>query len=171
MSYAGFWKRFLASFLDIIFLIVISVIFMISATALQIPFCNLDYIFHSHKTNEEVYKITIIIIIFMWLYFASFESSKKQATFGKMALRIKVVDMRGRRISFAKASGRFFVKLMNGMVYYLIDIVMIIFSAKKRTLYDMLSDSLVINDKKPINFKMPKLISFIRDIFVSFFNH
>ncbi len=44
------------------------------------------------------------------------ESSVKQGTLGKMALRLKVTDLDGQRISFGRASGRHFSKLASGML-------------------------------------------------------
>ncbi len=52
-----------------------------------------------------------------WLYFALMESSTWQGTLGKRALGMGVSDMHGKRISFGRASGRFFGKLVSGMTF------------------------------------------------------
>jgi uncharacterized RDD family membrane protein YckC len=44
------------------------------------------------------------------------ESSSKQATLGKMALGIIVTDLAGNRISFGKASARFWGKLVATLI-------------------------------------------------------
>jgi uncharacterized RDD family membrane protein YckC len=54
-----------------------------------------------------------------WLYCSLFESSIKQATPGKMALGIRVTDMDGYRISFGKATGRYFGKIISGLIVYI----------------------------------------------------
>src|SRR5438876_952092 len=51
-------------------------------------------------------------VIFPWMYTALQECSTSQATFGKRLLNIQVTDLEGRRISFARASGRFFGSLI-----------------------------------------------------------
>ena len=57
--------------------------------------------------------VAAIYVICLWLYFAGMESSSKQATLGKMALGIKVTDLQGNRISFWRATGRNFGKLVS----------------------------------------------------------
>src|SRR5207247_1090702 len=56
-----------------------------------------------------------LIFIGQWLYFAILESTKG-ATLGKMALGIVVTDMRGNRISFGRASGRYFAKIISSLL-------------------------------------------------------
>src|SRR5215468_816361 len=51
-----------------------------------------------------------------WLYEAFMESSTYQATLGKMIFGMKVTDLYGNRISFARATGRYFAKLLSGMI-------------------------------------------------------
>jgi len=58
-------------------------------------------------------------MIAVWLYFALMESSGKCASLGKMALGIKVTDLNGNRISFGKATGRFFGKMISGVILYI----------------------------------------------------
>lgn len=48
-------------------------------------------------------------IISAWLYFVLFESSDKQATFGKRICKIVVTKMNGKKISFWRATWRFLV--------------------------------------------------------------
>jgi len=78
-----------------------------------------------------------------WLYEAGMESSSKQATLGKMALALKVTDLQGRRISFARATGRHFAKILSGMIL-LIGYIMAGFTERKQALHDMIAGTLVI---------------------------
>jgi uncharacterized RDD family membrane protein YckC len=78
-----------------------------------------------------------------WLYEAGMESSSKQATLGKMALALKVTDLQGRRISFARATGRHFAKIISGMIL-LIGYIMAGFTERKQALHDMVAGTLVI---------------------------
>ena len=77
-----------------------------------------------------------------WIYEAAMESSSKQATLGKMALGLKVTDLEGRRISFWRATGRHFAKIISGMPL-LIGYIMAGFIARKQALHDMIAGTLV----------------------------
>ena len=136
MKYAGFWKRFAAFFIDILVLIVIGAVaggilgFLYGATT---------------GTVEGVEFVGQIGgILAGWIYYAAFESSEKQATLGKMALSIKVTDLEGNRISFGRATGRHFSKIISGIIL-LIGYLMVAFTQKKQGLHDMMAGCLVVN--------------------------
>ena len=76
-----------------------------------------------------------------WLYWALMESSAWQATLGKKLFGLKVTDLQGRRISFARASGRYFGKIV------FVGFIMVAFTEKKQALHDMIAGCLVV--KKP----------------------
>ena len=76
-------------------------------------------------------------------YFAIQESSDFQATVGKRALNIKVVDKRGNKISFWRALGRYLAKIISALILY-IGFIMIGFTSKKQGLHDIIADTLVI---------------------------
>ena len=131
LTYAGFWIRVAARFIDGIFLYIIAFIYGFISRLLfqESPLLHLFVI------------LGIFVIVI--LYFAGFESSKKQATLGKQAFGIKVTDYDGNRISFGKAILRVVVKdvtaLMLGIGY-----LAIIFSEKKQGLYDMVAGTVVV---------------------------
>jgi uncharacterized RDD family membrane protein YckC len=77
-----------------------------------------------------------------WLYEALMWSSRRQATLGKMALGLRVTDLYGRRISFARASGRHFAKIISGMIL-LIGYIMAAFTHRHQALHDMIAGTLV----------------------------
>ena len=54
-----------------------------------------------------------------WLYFALFESRGWQATPGKRLLGLRVTDLAGNRISFGRASRRYFSKLLSFLIFYI----------------------------------------------------
>lgn len=82
-----------------------------------------------------------------WLYYTVLESSEKQATIGKMALKLVVTDMNGNRISFVTATIRHFSKILSALMLFL-GFVMIAFDAKKQGLHDKIAGTLVIIAKK-----------------------
>ncbi|BBP88885.1 hypothetical protein BsIDN1_25030 [Bacillus safensis] len=54
-----------------------------------------------------------------WLYYAIMESSKLQGTLGKMALGIKVTKVTGEKVTFGRATGRFFAKGFLSPILYI----------------------------------------------------
>ena len=90
------------------------------------------------------FSFIVIITVASWLYFALMESSNKQATVGKMALSIKVTDINGNRLTFGRATGRYFGKILSGMILY-IGFIMAGFTEKKQALHDMIAGCLVVN--------------------------
>ena len=82
-----------------------------------------------------------------WLYFALMESSSKQATLGKMMIGVIVTDTDGNRISFGRASGRFFGKIVS-WITLLIGYRMAAFTKRKQALHDIMAGCLVIRKPK-----------------------
>lgn len=146
--YAGFWKRFLASFIDGLIvgipinIIVIPLSFLLGVTAYSADPEG------TGVANGIMLLFQFVVFIFTtvvtWLYFALMESSKKQATFGKRALGIKVATMNGERISFGRATGRYVGKILSSILC--IGYIMAAFTQKKQGLHDILSGCLVVNN-------------------------
>lgn len=85
---------------------------------------------------------TVIGLAGGWLYGATMESSKHQATVGKMAFKMKVTDLRGQRLSFGLATGRHFAKILSGITLC-IGFIMVGFTEKKQGLHDMIAGTYV----------------------------
>jgi uncharacterized RDD family membrane protein YckC len=85
-------------------------------------------------------------IALQWLYEAFMTSSSKQATLGKMAMGVVVTDLAGNRISFGRATGRFFGKLLSGIIL-MIGYLMQPFTEKKQALHDILAGTLVVKQR------------------------
>ena len=84
-----------------------------------------------------------LAVVCLWLYFAGFESSAKQATWGKRLMKIKVVGKQGQRISFARASGRFFAKILSYVTLY-VGFFMAGLTNRKRALHDYVAETYVV---------------------------
>ena len=85
-----------------------------------------------------IFRIVLISAVLKWLYYALLESSSWQATVGKKALGLEVTDLEGRRISFGRATGGFFGKIISAMILY-IGFIMAGFTEKKQALHDMMA--------------------------------
>jgi len=94
------------------------------------------------NTSPQVTALMLLFLMGNWVYFAVLESSPWRATLGKKALGLSVVDLAGNRISFPRASGRFFAKIISSMTF-LIGFLMAGFTARKQALHDMLAGCLV----------------------------
>jgi len=81
-----------------------------------------------------------------WLYFALQESSAAQATLGKRAMGIKVINQEGQRISFGQATGRYFGKIISTLILF-IGYLMAFWDQKRQTLHDKMANTYVV--KKP----------------------
>jgi uncharacterized RDD family membrane protein YckC len=151
VTYAGFWWRFLAAIID-------GIVVSIAQKIIILPFLGIIGISifsmnQSGMTDEESVFLMLaamgpmvsISIVISWLYYALMESSKLRGTLGKMALNIRVTDTNGNRISFARATGRHFGKILSGMIL-MIGYIMAGFTAKKQALHDMIADCLVIKE-------------------------
>jgi uncharacterized RDD family membrane protein YckC len=79
----------------------------------------------------------------VWLYFAFMESSRWQATLGKRALGIVVVDREGRRLSFLRATARYFASLISYASLFA-GFIMGAFTKNGQTLHDMIADTRVV---------------------------
>jgi uncharacterized RDD family membrane protein YckC len=143
-KYAGFWIRFVAYLLDgiLLGLIIGPIFFMFFA-----PVAG----FASFADDPEAIMafaaglsgfIFIELIIYV-LYFAGMESSKYQATLGKMALGVIVTDENGNRISFGRGAGRFLSKILSALIFY-IGFIMAGFDSRKQALHDKIASTFVI---------------------------
>ena len=153
--YAGFWKRAVALLIDSI---VISIPLMLISSLLvgsQVAsFVNLaaqsaepdPAVFFSmmSKWMLSCVLLNVISLIVMWLYHALMESSKHQATLGKMALGIKVVGANGERISFARATGRTFAKFLSYIPLYF-GAYMAGFTKQRQALHDLIATTYVVD--------------------------
>jgi uncharacterized RDD family membrane protein YckC len=150
VQYAGFWRRFVAYLIDSIIISVVSCIVFIPIFAVLGIGIGL-----SGMENEEaagfilapligyILFAGLVLAAAEWLYFALMESSNRMATLGKMAIGIKVTDLSGNRISFGRATGRYFGKILSGMIF-MIGYIMAGFTEKKQALHDMIASCLVV---------------------------
>jgi len=91
-----------------------------------------------------IFLAATISLAVTWLYHAWMESSEWQATVGKKALGLVVTDMAGRRVSFGRATGRHFAKIVTNMVPVFIGYIMAGFTQNKQALHDMIAGCLIL---------------------------
>lgn len=138
--YAGFWMRFLAYFIDQV-LIGIASLFVFFPLGFAIGLLSQDSPELSIILNLVLQAFSLVAT---WLFYAYFESSKFQASPGKLALGLMVTDLNGQRIGFGKATGRFFGRIVSGLIL-LIGYIMQPFTEKKQALHDIMAGTLVVH--------------------------
>lgn len=153
-QYAGFWLRLVAIIIDgIIIGIVQSVIFVPILTAAGFGFASAA----SEMDTDDIGNVMGMVAAIMAavatygllakaiqiLYFTFMESSKVQATVGKLALGIKVTDMNGAKLDFGKAFVRNICKVISDFTL-LIGYIMAGFTEKRQALHDVIAGTLVV---------------------------
>ena len=150
--YAGFWKRFAAALLDSLVLgaasQVINPLLALFGIAPTQPAQTQMQI--SPEMWAYIFCTMAIGFVISVLYFSLMESSSWQATLGKMALQIKVVDYNGQRISFWHAVGRRMAKILSGTLTVNIGYLMAGATRKKQALHDKIAHTyVVVKDFQP----------------------
>lgn len=137
-AYATFLQRFAAFLIDLIITVVLSLILGVL----------LGVVVGFTGAGIEIIELlgNILGIAVGWLYSALLESSEQQATWGKQAMKIKVTDLNGNRISFGRASGRHFAQIISTLIIF-IGYFMMLWTKDKQTLHDIISGCLVTQNK------------------------
>lgn len=149
LVYAGFWRRWLAAFLDEIVLFALAVPFFVlwilphySLSAQQIETMSTE------KQMEVVGAYLLYALVSMlvqFLYFGLMESSKRRATLGRMAVGIQVVDTHGQRITLSRAFGRRLARILTNFTLA-IGYVMQVFTRRRQALHDKIAGTLVVRE-------------------------
>ncbi len=140
--YSGFWRRFLAFIIDGLILDMV----------LGIGF-GIEFLSKGISRNSSAFSVVEIlfnnigVLIIPWLYFAIMESSSKQATLGKIVLGIIVTDLDDKRLSFGRASARYWGKIVSFIILG-IGFIMAGFTQKKQALHDIMAKTLAVNKNK-----------------------
>jgi uncharacterized RDD family membrane protein YckC len=92
--------------------------------------------------NISYYILSVIFTLVLWCYYAGMESSPWRGTIGKKLVGLEVSDMDGSRISFTKATGRYFGKIISIVVLGFGYLAML-FNEKKQTWHDSMSGCVV----------------------------
>jgi uncharacterized RDD family membrane protein YckC len=135
--YGGFDQRLLASMLDWFFVSGACVIITLVIALL---------------VNDKELRLPIALSLFVsiplvkLLYHIIMECSAKQATIGKQIIGIKVCDLEGRRITFARSAGRNIAKLFSVLLCFT-GYLLAFFNKQQQCLHDIIAGTLVRKDR------------------------
>lgn len=140
VHYAGFWRRYLALFLD---QLILGVSLLLGGLAIAFA---LGWFNNAPTQSVPAFQGLFYLIYFLAapFYYALQESSQYQATLGKRALGIKVTDLAGERLTFSNALGRWFAAALSYLTLY-VGFVMAAFTQRKQALHDMVAKTLVVD--------------------------
>lgn len=127
-AYAGFWRRFAAWAIDY------ALVFLGSAVLAILAFLA--------GLSDRTPLMLVATLVLYFSYCALLESSSWQATIGKRLLGLKVTNLRGERIGFARAATRFFAELLSGLTLCL-GYLLIVVTRRRQALHDLIAGTLV----------------------------
>jgi uncharacterized RDD family membrane protein YckC len=164
-SPAGFWKRYVAYFIDVMLLYLVietlaAVFFSSDSSAqLQQAMALSTALMNGDASPQDLQPLLDQTTTMLWqssvfsgvayvvlggLYFALMESSTWQATLGKRLIGIKVTDAQGRRIGLARALARFFAASLSWLTMN-IGHALAAWTPERRALHDYLAGTRVEN--------------------------
>lgn len=148
---AGFWRRVGAALIDGIILSSVNRVAMVLDPTL--------FDFSLPPEFQTKWTTWAALGLVYWAYFAIPESTRKQASLGKFLLRMRVVDLEGRRISLVRATVRSWpfwlptlLPLSNELVM-LATLVAVIaclvagFTPRRQGLHDLMAKTLVLRGR------------------------
>lgn len=140
MDFAGFWIRFAAKFIDgLILLVPLLIIIMV----VLLPAI-------SSGGDPEQFGIMFQLVIQAAYYAVAaiyniFFIGKYGATPGKMACKLRVVTAEGEKVTYGRATGRFFAEILSGLICN-IGYIIAAFDEQKRTLHDHIASTRVVRN-------------------------
>ena len=154
--YAGLGRRFVAFIVDFIIILLFDLVAM-AVLGLTRGIQNSYFYFVQHIAVDTLTPegtmaallgsilaaYGIVLIVIPWLYFAGFESSRSQATPGKLLMHIVVTDMTGNKPTFARVTLRHFAKFVSALIIF-IGFLMIGLTQKRQGLHDQIAGCLVL---------------------------
>jgi uncharacterized RDD family membrane protein YckC len=152
-TYAGFWRRAAALIIDSLIMLIPSVAINYSMglySAQALVTADPGSVVAMQAFFSVFWSVMLVQTLMQWIYFAAFESSALQATPGKMALGLRVTDDQGKRLSFLRATGRFFGKTLSGLILC-VGYMMAGWTERKQALHDMIASTLVLNGRAGID--------------------
>jgi len=138
LNYAGFWTRFAAYFLDILILMAVNFSIGLIAGLSMAQAAGVQ------PKGAIVFQLVLFAInMSIGISYEVILIGKYGATLGKMACKIKVVTADGGRVTYLRAFGRYFAKMLSSFTC-LIGFIIAGFDEQKRALHDHICNTRVV---------------------------
>ncbi len=138
LRYAGFWTRFAAVFLDGLILGAVNMCISLIAGMSARQAIGVE-----PKGALALQLVLMVIQLTIGISYETVLIGKYGATLGKMACKIMVVTADGGRVSYGRAFGRYFAKILSYMTC-LIGFIIAGFDEQKRALHDYICNTRVV---------------------------
>lgn len=147
-GYAGFWIRAAAFIFDNALLsIMLSVVAAMVLRRGLLEVISASYAGSPDAALRDLLVLVVVLavgsVIVYPLYFALFDASNLQATPGKLAVGVKVLDGFGERLSILRAVSREFAKYLSAIIFC-IGFVLAGFTSRKQALHDIIAGTVVM---------------------------
>ena len=139
LNYAGFWIRFAAFFVDGFIMGIFNLLVLIPLGMLMPA---------SGRDPSATFSVMPLVMLLQYALPAAYDTwfvGKFGATPGKMACKLKVVVADSSRVSYLRAFGRHFAKLLSMVILY-VGFILAAFDDDKRTLHDRICETRVIRN-------------------------
>jgi uncharacterized RDD family membrane protein YckC len=135
--YAGFWLRLVAVIVDsgMLFIAMLGIGAVFEVNVFAVTPTDID--------REGIAILEGVMVLIGWLYYAGMESTPPQGTVGKLFMGIYVAGRDGDRVSFGRASLRYWAKIISSLIL-LIGYLMAAFTRHKQALHDIIAGCLVL---------------------------
>lgn len=138
-QYATFWTRFAAVFLDGLILWAVNfVMSLVAGVGVGVTARNAPGAALGLQLGLTAIQLAIA------LGYETFMIGKYGATLGKMACKIRVVTADGGKVTYLRALGRYFAKILSGCPTLMIGFIIAGFDEQKRALHDRICNTRVI---------------------------
>jgi uncharacterized RDD family membrane protein YckC len=94
-------------------------------------------------TTADLNGVVIFVVLLYWILM---EASRYRASFGKLAVGLKVVDERGERLTIPRAAGRNLLKILSALILF-IGFMMAGWTRRKQALHDKIVDCYVVSER------------------------
>jgi uncharacterized RDD family membrane protein YckC len=157
LTYAGFWARFFAAFLDLLVLGAGVILLLLSIAGL-IAYSGRDSILHDPQDLSRFYWAIICMAV---AYSILMESGTRGATLGKRWMNLKVLDTNGNRLTVWLAARRLLARAFS-YLSLMIGFLLQPFTRRKQALHDLLAGTIVVraNESKKIAVMASLLVLF-----------
>lgn len=145
---AGFWIRAVALLIDGLILgVIFAIVGGIFAALIGFNIKDADNISDAEAIAAGGFGLILVVLMIVaaWLYEAILTSSASGATWGKQAMGLRVLRGDGARLSFGRATARYFSKsLITPLLPLGIGYLLAAFTRRKQALHDFIADTVVV---------------------------